>query len=391
MDTMIERRRERLVMRSLEEAPGIVLLGPRQVGKTTLARRIASLVPDALYLDLEDPRHAARLANSAEYLGSQADRLVILDEIQRAPGLFRTLRGQIDARRRQGRRFGQVLLLGSASDRLLRQSSESLAGRVHYEELPGLDALEVAPETEALWLRGGFPDAFLARSDAASHRWRLSLIRTCLERDIPQFGVRIPTESLRRLWTMLAHRQGALLNAADLSRSLDVSPPTILRYVDLLVDLMLVRRLTPHFVNGGKRLVKAPRLFVRDSGLLHALLGIGSRDQLFSHPVVGASWEGFVIENLIAAAPFGTDGSFYRTRSGAEADLVLRLPDGQRWAIEVKLSEAPRIPRGFRIAAADVRADRRFVVYRGAAPFPLSADTTAIPLPDLMERLVALE
>ena len=178
--------------------------------------------------------------------------------------------------------------------------------------------------------------------------------------------------------------------AADLARSLDVSPPTVLRYVDLLADLMLVRRLTPHFVNVGKRLVKAPRLYVRDSGLLHALLGIVSRDDLFSHPVIGASWEGFVIENLIAAAPFGADASFYRTRSGAEADLVMRLPDGKRWAIEVKLSEAPRIPRGFRIAAADVKADRRYLVYRGEETFALSPDTTAIPLPELMKRLVAL-
>lgn len=378
------------MMRSLEEVPAVVLLGPRQVGKTTLARRIAARVPDALYLDLEDPRHAARLADPALYLDSQADRLVILDEIQRAPGLFRVLRGQIDTRRRQGRRFGHFFLLGSASDKLLRQSSESLAGRIHYEELPGLDALEVAPEVGTLWLRGGFPEAFLARSNAASSRWRLSLIRTYLERDIPQFGIRVPGETLRRLWTMVAHRQGAPLNAADLARSLDVSPPTVLRYVDLLADLMLVRRLTPHFVNVGKRLAKAPRLYVRDSGLLHALLGIVSRDDLFSHPVIGASWEGFVIENLIAAAPFGTDAAFYRTRSGAEADLVMRLPDGKRWAIEVKLSEAPRIPRGFRIAAADVKADRRYLVYRGEETFALSPDTTAIPLPELMKRLVAL-
>ena len=368
----------------------MALLGPRQIGKTTLARDIAAQTPDSLYLDFENPRDAARLADPVRYLELHAERLVILDEIQRMPDLFRVLRGQIDERRRQGRRSGQFLLLGSASDALLRQSSESLAGRIVYEALPGLDALEVGDEGEALWIRGGFPDAFTARSDAASARWRLSFVRTYLERDIPQLGVRVPAETLRRFWTMLAHRQGGLLNASELSRSLDVSVPAVTRYVELLSDLMLVRRLPPYFANVGKRLVKSPKVYIRDSGVLHSLLGLGTLDDVLSHPVAGASWEGFVIENLIAAAPFGTDAWFYRTRAGAEIDLLLHLPDRRLWAIEVKRSAAPRAGRGFEIAASDLGAAERFVVHPGREAFPLSGATTAVPLTELMKRLDAL-
>ena len=368
----------------------MALLGPRQIGKTTLAREIASETPDSLYLDLENPRDAARFADPVRYLELHAERLAILDEIQRVPGLFRVLRGQIDERRRQGRRSGQFLLLGSASDALLRQSSESLAGRIVYEELPGLDALEVGDGRETLWIRGGFPDAFTARSDAASARWRLNFVRTYLERDIPQFGGRVPVETLRRFWTMLAHRQGGLLNASELARSLDVSVPAVTRYVDLLSDLMLVRRLPPYFANIGKRLVKSPKVYIRDSGVLHSLLGLGTLDDVLSHPVAGASWEGFVIENLIAAAPFGTDAWFYRTRAGAEIDLLLLLPDRRLWAIEVKRSTAPRAVRGFELAASDLGVAERFVVYPGREAFPLSGAATAVPLTDLMARLEAL-
>ena len=387
---MIDRRHKRRILQYLEETPAVALLGPRQVGKTTLARAIAAESPDSLYLDLENPEDAARLAEPGRYLDLHADRLVILDEIQRMPELFRVLRGQIDERRRRGRRSGHFLVLGSASDALLRQSSESLAGRIVYTELPGLDAVEVGAEHDPLWIRGGFPDSFTARSDAASARWRLNFIRTYLERDIPQLGVRVPAETLRRFWTMLGHRQGGLLNASELARSLDVSVPAVKRYVDLLSDLMLVRRLPPWFANVGKRLIKTPKVYIRDSGILHSLLGLGSLDDVLSHPVVGASWEGFVIENLIAAAPFGTDAWFYRTRAGAEIDLLLHLPDRRLWAVEVKRSAAPRAGRGFEVAASDLGADERFVVHPGSEPFPLSATTTAVPLANLMTRLAAL-
>ena len=387
---MLERRCKQRILQYLQEMPAVVLLGPRQIGKTTLAREIAAETPDSVYLDLENPRDAARLADPGQYLDLHAERLVILDEIQRMPDLFRVLRGQIDERRRHGRRSGQFLLLGSASDALLRQSSESLAGRVVYEELLGLDALEVGSGRDSLWIRGGFPDAFTARSHAASARWRLNFIRTFLERDIPQFGVRVPAETLRRCWTMLAHHQGGLLNASELARSLGVSVPAVTRYVDLLSDLMLVRRLSPYFANVGKRLVKSPKAYIRDSGVLHSLLGLGTLDDVLSHPVAGASWEGFVIENLTAAAPFGTDAWFYRTRAGAEIDLLLHLPDRRLWAIEIKRSTAPSAARGFELAASDLGAAERFVVHAGREPFPSSETTTAIPLTHLMERLEAL-
>lgn len=387
---MIRRRAEQRVLRSLSEAPAVALLGPRQVGKTTLARAIADQVTGSVYLDLEDRDHAARLTEPTLYLERQAERLVILDEIQRMPGLFEVLRGQIDRRRREGRRTHQFLLLGSASQTLLRQSAESLAGRLIYDELTVLDALEAPADRERLWIRGGFPDPFLAESDEAAARWRLSFIRTYLERDIPQFGVRVPAETLRRFWTMLAHRQGGLLNASRLAASMDVSAPAIKRYVDLLVDLMLVRRLPPYFANVGKRLVKAPKVYIRDSGVLHTLLGLATLDDVLSHPVAGPSWEGFAIENLIAAAPFGTVPWFYRTTAGAEIDLLLQLPDQQLWAIEIKRTTAPRTSRGFELAANDLAAARRFVVYSGAEEFPLSAETTAAPLETAMAELAAL-
>ena len=390
---MIERHAKRRILRGLAEAPAVALLGPRQVGKTTLARDIAADVPDSLYLDLENPGDAARLADPMRYLDAQVGQLVILDEIQRMPGLFQVLRGQIDSRRRQGWRTGQFLLLGSASDALLRQSAESLAGRIIYDELPGLTVLEVGMGSapQRLWVRGGFPDAFNAKSDAASARWRFNFIRTYLERDIPQFGVRVPAPTLRRLWTMLGHYQGGLLNASELARSLAVSMPAVTRYIDLLVDLMLVRRLPPYFVNVGKRLVKAPKVYIRDSGVLHSLLGLRTHDDLLSHPVVGASWEGFSIENLLAAAPFGTDAYFYRTRAGAEIDLLLLLPNRELWAIEVKRSATPRIGKGFAVAAEDVQATERFVVHSGDDSFPLNANTLAIPLAALMERLAGMD
>ena len=390
---MIERHAKRRILRGLAEAPAVALLGPRQVGKTTLARDIAADVPDCLYLDLENPGDAARLADPMRYLDAQVGQLVILDEIQRMPGLFQVLRGQIDSRRRQGWRTGQFLLLGSASDALLRQSAESLAGRIIYDELPGLTVLEVGMGSaqQRLWVRGGFPDAFNAKSDAASARWRFNFIRTYSERDIPQFGVRVPAPTLRRLWTMLGHYQGGLLNASELARSLAVSMPAVTRYIDLLVDLMLVRRLPPYFVNVGKRLVKAPKVYIRDSGVLHSLLGLRTHDDLLSHPVVGASWEGFSIENLLAAAPFGTDAYFYRTRAGAEIDLLLLLPNRELWAIEVKRSATPRIGKGFALAAEDVQATERFVVHSGDDSFPLNANTLAIPLAALMERLAGMD
>ena len=389
---MIPRRHLARVIGSLDETPAVVILGPRQIGKTTLARQVAAAAPGSVYLDLEDPGHAARLADPARYLAQRSGALTILDEIQRMPGLFEILRGQIDLRRREGRRTRQFLLLGSASRTLLNQSAESLAGRLVYYDLPGLDAQEVGGgDRDRLWLRGGFPDSFTAAGDAASARWRLAFIRTYLEREVPGFGVRVPAATLRRFWTMLAHRQGGLLNASALAQSLGVSPPAASRYLDLLVDLLLVRRLQPYFANVGKRLVKAPKVYVRDTGLLHALLGLRTCDDLLSHPVAGFSWEGFVIENLLAVAPFGTDAWFYRTRAGAEIDLLLLLPDQRLWAVEIKRGAVRKTSKGFELAANDLGVADRFVVHSGDEAYPLSERATAMPLDGMMTRLAQAE
>ncbi len=327
------------------------------------------------------------------FLSAFADRLVILDEIHRAPELFQTLRGLIDQGRREGRRTGRFLILGSASIDLLRQSGETLAGRIAYVDMGPFDVLEVAGDRhvlDRLWVRGGFPDVYLSESDGESLARRKDFIRTYLERDVPQFGPRIPAETLSRLWTMLAHGQGSMLNVSRLAMSLSISAPTVSRYIDLLVDLLLVRRLAPCHGNAGKRLVKSPKIYVRDSGLLHALLGIVDYNALGGHPVVGASWEGFVIENLVAAAPGDTQASFYRTAAGAEIDLVLDIPGQGRWAIEIKRGRGARPERGFHIACEDLFPTRRFVVGPGQDRYLLGPDLEAIGVIGLARDLAAL-
>ena len=387
---MIDRRLTSTLVARLDAMPAVGLLGPRQSGKTTLALDVG--VPrDAVYLDLESESVRGKLAEPEAYLSAHLDRLVILDEIHRAPGLFPVLRGLIDRSRRAGRKTGQYLLLGSASLDLLRQSGETLAGRIAYLELSPFDALEARGlPLDDLWLRGGFPESLLARDDAASLHWRQDFIRTYLERDIPQFGPRLPADTLRRLWAMLAHNQGGLLYSALLARNLGLDVKTINRYLDLLVDLLLVRRLPPWHANLGKRLVKAPRIFVRDSGLVHALAGVPDRETLLSHPILGPSWEGMVIENLIAAAPDQAEPYFFRTAGGAEIDLLLAWPDRSLWAIEVKRSLAPKLERGFHAACEDLKPARRVAVYPGTERYPMGSGVEAMPLPALMEELAAL-
>jgi predicted AAA+ superfamily ATPase len=387
---MIPRRLHPTLASALVEVPAVALLGPRQVGKTTLALEVAR-APPSVYLDLESEADRAKLSEPELYLSQHEDKLVILDEIQRAPQLFRSLRGLIDAGRRRGRGKRRFLILGSASIDLLKQSSESLAGRIRYLELATLDAGEVGGKRlDALWLRGGFPESLLGASDGASLRWRSDFIRTYLERDIPQLGPRIPAETLRRLWTMLAHQQGGLLNAAALARALAVDGKTIASYLDLLVDLLLVRRVAPWHGNTQKRLVKSPRVYVRDCGLVHALLGIDDREALLAHPVAGGSWEGLAIESLIAAAPSGTEAYFFRTAAGAGIDLLLKFPGRRKpWAIEIKRGLAPKVEKGFHMACEDVRPERRIVVYGGVERFPLAKGLEAISLIDLCEELPA--
>jgi len=386
---MIERRITAQLSELLDSMPAVALLGPRQVGKTTLALTIAEQRP-SIYLDLESDADRARLAEPELYLAEHEDKLVILDEVQRLPNLFQNLRGLIDRGRRQGRRAGRFLLLGSASIDLLKQSGETLAGRIAYLEMHPIDGLEVSVEDlSRLWVRGGFPDSFLAATDRASQRWRLDFIRTYLERDIPQLGPRIPAETLRRFWTMLAHHQSGLLNAAEFARSLGVDGKTVASYLDLLVDLLLVRRLEPWHANIGKRLVKSPRVYVRDSGVTHALLGLSTLEEVLGHPVAGASWEGFVIETLSAAAPPGTHWNFYRTAAGAEIDLLLTLPRQRLWAVEIKRSLTPKVERGFYQACEDLAPQRRIVVFPGSERFPLQHGVEAMPLQDVGRELLA--
>jgi predicted AAA+ superfamily ATPase len=371
------------VEQRLASQAAVCLLGPRQTGKTTLALEIADSRP-SVYVDLESPADAARLSEPELYLDQHRDELVVIDEIQRSPGLFEVLRGVIDRGRREGKGTGMFLLLGSASSSLLRQSGETLAGRVSYLELEGFTVDETGyDDTERLWVRGGFPLSYLAADDPTSVLWRQDFIRTYLERDIPQLGSRVPAETLRRFWTMLAHRQGAPFNATDLARSLGLAVSTAARYLDLMVDLLLVRRLEPWSGNVGKRLVRTPRAFVRDSGILHALLGLENRDAILGHPVAGPSWEGFVIENLISAT--AGRASFYRSSGGAEVDLVLEWPGGTTWAVEVKRSLSPKLRRGFHSASEDIRPDRGFLVYPGRERFPVHPEVDAIGIAELVD------
>lgn len=388
---MLRRRIHDKLAETIEHSPAVGLLGPRQVGKTTLALEIGEARP-SLYLDLESPADRAKLADAGRYLAEHENELVILDEVHRAPEIFQTLRGLIDQGRRRGKKGGRFLLLGSASVDLLKQSGESLAGRISYLELAPFDAMEVGGEKlDRLWVRGGFPSSFLATSDRFSMDWREDFIRTYLERDVPQFGSRIPAETLRRFWTMLAHHQAGLHNAATLAQGLGVDGKTVARYLDLLIDLLLVRRLPAWHHNVGKRLVKAPKVFVRDSGIVHALLGLGSKEQLLGHPVIGPSWESFVIETLLVQAPRGTEAHFYRTAAGAEIDLVLALPGGELWAIEIKRSSAPKLERGFHLACADLAPAKRFVIYPGSERFPLDAETEVLSLVEIGKLLQAIK
>ena len=368
---MIKRHVKTQLVERLGDVPAVALLGPRQVGKTTLAQEVGESQPSH-YLDLESEADRAKLAEPELYLSAHEDKLVILDEVHRVPELFQLLRGLIDRGRRKGLRAGRFLLLGSASMDLLAQSGESLAGRISYLEMGPLDALEIAEQDiERLWTRGGFPDSYLAGSDRSSQRWRQDFIKTYLERDIPMMGPRIPAETLRRFWTMLAHHQSGLLNASDFARSLGVTSQTVANYLDLLVDLLLVRRLAPWHSNGARRLVKSPRIYVRDSGLVHTLLGLPDREAVLGHPIAGASWEGFVIESLVAAKAEGTEAYFYRTSAGAEIDLLLQRPDGRLWVFEIKRSLSPKVERGFHSACEDLKPDRRILVYPGSETFPL--------------------
>lgn len=381
---MISRILSGHILDSLDKFPVVGLIGPRQAGKTTLAKGIAAECPDKVaYLDLELPSDRDRLEEAELYLRRHPAELIVLDEIQRVPELFPLLRAVVDEKARPG----QFLILGSASPSLLRQSSESLAGRIIYHELEPL-VLKELPDGEAaaesLWLRGGFPRSFLAATDQDSFQWRGAFIRACLERDLPQFGARLPVTTLHRLWTMIAHYHGQLWNASKIASSLGIAAGTVKNYLDLLTDLFLLRQLPPLFANVKKSLVKSPKVYVRDSGLLHALLRIQDREDLFGHPKAGASWEGWALEQILAIVPRDWDRAFYRTSAGAEIDLVLDPGGGKpRLAVEMKCSLSGQPSKGFWSALEDLQPARGFVVYPGNEAYPIGNGVMVAPVSQL--------
>jgi len=391
MQCMLKRQITEKLEFTIAQVPAVALLGARQVGKTTLAKTIAEGI-NSVYLDLESPEDLLKLSDPTSFLSAHADKLVIIDEIQRSPDLFPVLRGLIDKNRHQGRSSGQFLLLGSASMDLMRQSSESLAGRISYIEMSGLNVAEIVgnkDDRQNLWLRGGFPDSYLAADDDLAMDWLENLVRTYLERDVPQMGFRVPAARLRRLWTMLAHLQGETINYSKLGSNLEVDAKTVTNYIDILTDLLLVRRLEPWHTNVKKRLVKSPRYYVRDSGILHRLLGINHYDGLLSNPVLGKSWEGFAIENIHSVLPSRAATYFYRTAAGAEIDLVINMPSSETWAVEIKHGVAPKIGKHYSNTCDDVGATHRYILYGGDDEFPVGNDVKVISLSGLMEKLQA--
>ena len=378
--------------------PAVVLLGPRQVGKTTLSKMLASTYPGALCLDLQLASDREKLAPGSGFLQANRHRLMVLDEVQYVPEVFAQLRPEIDADRRPGR----FLLLGSASGKLLQQSSESLAGRVSYLELTPFQLREVAAQLpgepldllalQKLWLRGGFPVSYTAPSDALSFSWRTDFIATFLNRDIRELGVNVPAQTLHRFWRMTAHLHGQLFNASAIAASLGgISHTTVGRYLDSLTDTMMLRRLEPHFVNVGKRLVKSPKVYVRDSGLLHALLNIPDVNSLIGHPVAGHSFEGLMVEQIMGMVPKGADVSFYRTAAGAELDVVVEL-GSKKYGFEIKFSSAPKVTKGFWQACLDTGVHHAYVLAPVAQGWPLkspAAHSTDVISPAQLEWALA--
>lgn len=373
----------------LRETPAVVMLGPRQCGKSTLARTLLKAWPEAVYLDLERPAEARQLTDPELFLDTCRGRLLCLDEIQRQPELFPVLRSHIDRESRNG----QFLLLGSASPELLRQTSETLAGRISYLELTPFRVPEVSAAAgyalAAHWWRGGFPRSYLAPSDAASRRWREDFVRTFLERDLPQLGIRVPALTLHRLWQMCAHHHGQVVNVSRLGEALGFSHTSVRHYLDAFCQTFMLRLLPPFEANLKKRLIRAPKLYLRDPGILHALLEIDSYRRLLGHPVSGASWEGWVIEQVLAQLP-DWHGSFYRTSDGTEIDLVLER-GGRRLVLECKASEAPKVGAGFHHSLAALEPEQALIVapIPGAA-YPLGANVTVCSLPQALQLLTRL-
>lgn len=381
---MKKRRLQRDIERSLKNFPVVGLIGSRQSGKTTLAKMISSVRKTRVhYLDLERPSDLAKLDEAELYLERFEDRLTIIDEVQRKPGLFPLVRALVD--QHPGKK-GRFLILGSASPSLIRQASESLAGRIVYHELSPFTLGEIRKShARRLWCRGGYPLSFLARSEEQSRIWREAFTQTYLERDIPQLGVRVPSLQLRRFWEMLAHSHGQLWNASKIASSLGVSAPAVRRYLDILHDTFIVRQLQPYHPNIKKRLVKSPKMYLRDSGLLHTLLRIPSEEALLGTPHAGSSFEGWIVEQIWALLPASWSLYFYRTSAGAEMDLVLLPPDKSPVGVEIKFSKAPAMSKGFRQAYSDLGCRRGYVVCPVKERFPLAKHVDAIPVQNLSQ------
>lgn len=384
---MLDRMITQHLLEEIDLNPAVVLLGARQVGKTTLAKKVSQYIP-AIYLDLESPSDLSRLDDPVGFLRGSRDKLIIIDEIQRAPDLFMALRGVIDENRFAGKEGNQFLLLGSASMDLMRQSSQSLAGRISYVDMSGANILEAGYSNKhKLWLRGGFPNIYLAKNDEVAMSRLEYLIRSYLERDIPQMGFNVPAARLRKLWTMLAHLQGEQVNYSKLASNLEVDRKSVNYYIDILINLLLVRRIEPWHSNIKKRLVKSPRYYIRDSGILHRLLGIGSQDALSSHPALGKSWEGFVVENILSVLSCLAEAYFYRTAAGAEIDLVIKMPNMEIWAVEIKYGLSPKISKHYSQICDDVGATQKFIVYGGDDEFMISGGVRMISLAKIMEKI----
>lgn len=392
MNPHIHRTLTASIQNTLGVMPVVALLGARQVGKTTLALSIVRTIErPSIYLDLERPSDIAKLQDPEFFLSQHLDKLVILDEIQRMPHILPILRSLVDHRKRMGDKTCQYLLLGSSSKALLQRTSDSLAGRVSYIDISGFNLQEVgASNLNSLWVRGGFPDSYLAGTEAHSFGWREDMVRTYLERELPVLGYNISTETMGRFWGMLAHSQGETLNAAKHASSLGVSPPTIARYLDILSDLFLIRILRPWYHNHGKRLVKSPKVYIRDSGLVHALLNLHTLDDILMHPVAGGSWEGFVIENV--ASILGTRAKlwFYRTAAGAEMDVVIDY-GSKRIGIEIKRALNPTLHKGGYHSMEDLNLDKTYIVYPGHEQYPITPNVWAMPLIDLLNEIAGKE
>jgi uncharacterized protein len=381
MQTLIPRKITDKVKNRLNNFPAVALLGPRQAGKSTIALMVTKEIPKSIYLDLERPADLNKLTDPEAFFNQFCDYTICLDEIQRTPEIFPILRGVID----RGQRNGQFLILGSASRDLIRQSSESLAGRLSYLDITPFSLEEASFSSQAEhWLKGGFPRSILTSDDEISIQWREDYIRTFLERDIPQLGFRIPANTLARFWRMLAHCHGQVLNSSKLADSMGVSSHTIRKYIDLLEQTFMVRTLPPYWKNTKKRLIKSPKVYLRDSGILHSLLSIDGMEELFSNPIYGASYEGYIIENILSCFP-RWQASYYRTSSGAEVDLILQKGQKQI-AIEIKASTSPRLSKGTWNSLKEIAPDETIVIAQVDTSYPLGNNVKVMPIKEFLGK-----